>query len=280
MCFFRKQQGFIALQKSGQCSRNLQRLGAFFLLYFGQQLVVKFVFFIRETVTNALFETLYALHVDILCGRHLHRLDGLTNGLFDSAQQTLLARRYKQDGVTGRAGSAGTANAMDVGLNIRRDIVIDDMADAPDVQSTCHHIGRDKNIELAFFQALYDPLAHILRNVTIECCTGMAARFKFFGKLHGRGLGAHEHKHGVEVFSFQYACQRIQFVKTAHRPITLSDGFGGGSLLCNLDDGWIVKMLFGDLTDLFRHGRREQCDLTGIRRLFQYPLNIVDKAHA
>ena len=68
-------------------------------------------------------------------------------------------------------------------------------------------------------------------------------------------------------------------MNTAYLPVTLVDGVNSRGLSCNTDLLRTVQVTTGHLTDLFRHRRREECNLTRLRHLLQNPIYVVDETH-
>ena len=100
-----------------------------------------------QGVADTLFEIGNALVVDHFGRGQLQWLDLLPCRLFDGAQHAPFAGRDKQDGLALAAGTAGTADAMDIGLGVIGDIVIDHVADAFHIQATCRDIGCNQDIQ-------------------------------------------------------------------------------------------------------------------------------------
>ena len=74
--------------------------------------------------------------VDVMRSRHVHRLNRLTRGVLDGTQHAAFARSDKQDGITGTTRTTGTADTVHIGFGIVRNVVVDDVSDALNVQTT------------------------------------------------------------------------------------------------------------------------------------------------
>ena len=101
----------------------------------------------RQGVGDALLEIGDALVVDHFRGRQLQRLDLLAGRVFDRRQHAPLAGRDKQDRLTFAAGAAGAADAVDIGLGVVGDVVIDHVADPLHVQPARRDIGRYQDVQ-------------------------------------------------------------------------------------------------------------------------------------
>ena len=136
-------------------------------------------------------------------GRQLHLLDALLGDALDDAQHVPLARAHEQDRVAAAAGAAGAADAMDVGLGVVRNVVVDDVRDALDVEAARGDVGRDQDVDLAVLEPRDGLLALALLHVAVQRGRGEAARLEALRELDGLDLGAHEHQHGVELLGFE-----------------------------------------------------------------------------
>src|ERR1700754_2849943 len=92
---------------------------------------------------DPLMESRDSTLIEILVRRNLHRFDCLASGPFDSLQQVTFARMDEQNGFAAATGAARAADAMDVGLVVEWQVVVDHMADALHVQTTRRDIRRD-----------------------------------------------------------------------------------------------------------------------------------------
>ena len=72
----------------------------------------------------------------------------------------------KTDGMTASAGPRGAADAMNVILGILRQVVVDHMAHAGDMQTTGSDVGRDQYLPAPFLEGFEQLLALFLRHVT------------------------------------------------------------------------------------------------------------------
>src|SRR5690606_27316261 len=127
-------------------------------------------------------------------------------------------------------GAAGTADAVHVGFRVVRDVVVDDVGDARDVQTAGGDVGGDDQIERAALELFDYAFAQLLGHVTVQRTNGVAACFEAGGQLFGGDLGAHEDDAGVHVLDFEDAGQRVKLVRHAALAELLRDGRhrGGG----------------------------------------------------
>ena len=228
---------------------------------------------------NALLEARDALVVHVLDRRQVHGLDRLAGVALDDAQHVALARCHEQDRITVTAGAAGAPDTMGVGLGVIRDVVVDDVRDALDVDAAGGDIGGHHDVELPVLEARNRAFALCLRNITVQFRGIETAGAELLSKLRGLELGAHEHQHGIEAFRLEHPRQRVQLVQAADQPVALADERRRRGLLPNRDFHRIAHVLLRDAPDGIGHGGREQRDLTPRGGLRQDPLDVIDETH-
>ena len=145
-----------------------------------------------DGLTDLVGELGQALVVHGVNARQVHVLNGLAGGLFDGTQQVLFARGHEEDRVARAACTAGAADAVDVGLGVVRDIEVDHVGHSLNVKATGRDVGGDQDVDLAIAKVLDGALALLLRDVTVDGCSGEAAGLELVGQVLGCHLGAHE----------------------------------------------------------------------------------------
>ena len=93
---------------------------------------------------------------------------------------------------TGLAGTAGAADAVQVGLLVVRALVVDDVGDAGDVDAAGRDVGRDEDVDLAAAERAQRLLAGALAEVAVDRRGGEAALGEVGGDPVGGALGAGE----------------------------------------------------------------------------------------
>ena len=169
---------------------------------------------------------------------------------------------------------------MGIAFRIVRHVVVDDVADALDVQAAGGHVGGDEDVDLAVFQLLDRALALRLLDVAIDGGGREAACLQLAGQLFRAQLGAGEDDHAVKRFRFQDARQRVELVHARHQPVALADVVGRACLGGDRHFGRVHQVGGGDALDDGRHGGREQRRLMAFRGFLQDAFDVVDKAHA
>ena len=218
--------------------------------------------------------------VDGLNRRQFQHADRLAGRAFYGLEQVLFTRGDEQDRFAAAAGTARAADTVGIAFRIVRHVIVDDVADALDVQAAGGHVGSHEDVDLAVFQLLDRALALRLLDVAIDGGSREAACLQFAGQLFRTQLGARKDDHAVKRFRFQDAGQSVELVHARHQPVTLANVVGRARLGGDRHFGWIDQVGGGDALDDGRHGGREQRRLMAIRRFFQDAFDIVDKAHA
>ena len=272
-------QGPIFLHQKREGGRDVGRIELLIRRKFTDDLAEEPQVVRRQRVDNLLFELRDAFAGDGLTGRRLHRLDGLVRGPLYTAQHAHFPRRNKQNRITGSSRAARTTDTVDVSLNVVGHVVVDDMADARHVQAARGNVSRDHDVQLLVLQLLNCAFPLLLIHIAVQCRTWVAAGFQFFRQLYGCRFRSHKNQRGVDLFHFENAGQCIKLMQARYLPVALTNRGNRARLAANLEFFRIVKMAARYGADLIWHRRREQRDLTLLRRVLKNPFHIIDKAH-
>ena len=137
------------------------------------------------------------------------------------------ARRDEQQRRAGSAGTTGAADAMHVGLGVVRDVVVQHVRDALDVEPAGGDVGGDEDVELSVLEGGDGALAHRLRDVAVDGHRRKPSGAQLFGDLFGGLLGADEHDHRLERLDLEQSGQRIHLAWAGHLDVALRDVLGG-----------------------------------------------------
>ncbi len=219
-----QQQRRIALHEPRQRRGDLDRRHVVLCLVLLDQLLERTELARRASVSPMrCLNFAMRLSLTVFDARQLHFGDRLARGALDRLQHALFARRHEQDRLAAAAGAAGAADAVHVGFGVVRNVVVQHVADALDVEPARGDVGRDQDVELAVLQLLDRALALRLHDVAVDRRRGKTARLQLLGKFLGRLLGAREHQHRVERLGFEDARQRVELVQAADPPVALAD---------------------------------------------------------
>ena len=217
--------------------------------------------------------------VDLVDTRQLDLIGVGLGRTLDVLQQTTLTRGDEEDRPTGAAGAAGTADTVHVGLGVPRDVVVEDVGDAVDVEATGGDVGRHQDVQSAVLELVDGAFTLVLRDVTVDGRSLEATGPQLVGELLGVALGPHEDDHRVELGDLEDAGQRVELVAVRHHQVVLRDVVTGP--LLGLDGVFlgVVEVLLRQTTDRRGHGRGEERDLAGVRSVGEDALDILLEAH-
>jgi hypothetical protein len=113
-------------------------------------------------------------------------MDFHSNDTFDALPELAFHWAHQRDSDSALSGAAGTADTVNVVFLYRRELEVDDVGQAWDVQTACCDIGCDQQAHTAIPELLEGCFALILGSLTVDC----GARDAIFLKLLCETLGA------------------------------------------------------------------------------------------
>src|SRR5689334_6671059 len=123
----------------------------------------------------------------------IHR-DLLADGLFDIPEERALFRIAERDRDAVIAGTSSAADAMHVALRLVRQIEIDYVRDAVDVDAAGGNVGRHENTNLTVPEVVQRLLAGILGLVAMDGIRPHSRPAELIGNFVGAVLGAGEYQ--------------------------------------------------------------------------------------
>src|SRR3954447_13756964 len=120
--------------------------------------------------------------------------------LLDVAQERPLLGVAERDRDAGGAGASRAADAVHVALRNIRQVVIDDVADAVDVDAAGGDVGRDQRAHLAGAEISQCPFALALRLVAVDGGGTEPDLFKSAHDFVGAVLGAGKDQYAIDRF--------------------------------------------------------------------------------
>src|SRR5580693_3719190 len=196
----------------------------------------------------------------VLVGRRRDDSDALVGELLDAAQLAALAAVAERQGDARGAGARGAADAMDVALGVGRQLVVDDVGHAVDIDAARGEIGGDQYAGLAAAEIVERLLAGVLRLVAVNRLGGDTTIFQRFGDAVGAALGAGEDDDPLERHIGQQVAEQRALGGGVHEVDALVDLVDGAALALrrDLDSLGILQDLRRELGDVARHGGGEQ----------------------
>ena len=201
-------------------------------------------------------------------------LDKLLAYLFlDGAYLVLLTSVHNRDAGAFLAGTASTARAVGVVLDIVGQSVVDDMRQVVDVQSAGSHVGSHQQLRQVTAELLHGQVALLLREVAVQGLGIIAVLDELVGYLLRLNLRAAEDNGkdtGIEVDN---ALQCQVFVLGIHHVIHMVDILGTLVAAAHHNLLVVVQVVEGYLLDFLAHGGREEQGVTVFGHMLE---NLVD----
>ncbi len=232
-----------------------------------------------ERLADRVVEAGEAGDVHILDRGQLHLRERLAGRLLDRGEQPALARSDETDRGAAAARPSGAADAVDVGLRVDRDVVVDDVADALHVEAAGGDIRRHEDVELARPELLDCAFPLDLGDVAADRHGGVAARPQLLGERLRLVLGADEDDHSLEVLHLEDARERVDLLRIRHHQVPLARVRRSRGLVLDRDLFGVVQVLLGDPADLCGHRGREERDLFIVRGVGEDRLDVFGEAH-
>ena len=105
----------------------------------------------------------------------------------DGVQLSHFTGRYERDGRACLAGAARTADTMDIAAGVKGQVVVENVRDIVNIQTTGGHVGGDENVDFAAAEGRHDAGALSLLHVAVEAVDIVASggqkdvqRIRFF----------------------------------------------------------------------------------------------------
>ncbi len=204
--------------------------------------------------------------------------DLLVGHALDNLQHATLTRGDQQQRTTFTTGTAGTADAMYVGLRIVGHVHVEYVGDARHVETTGGDVGGDDDVQAAILERFDNALTLVLGDIAVQRSGLVALGFQRGGQIQRGLLGAHEGNQGVEILDFQQAQHSLDLLIGMDHQVCLldtSDGLGLGS---DLDVLRLTQMLFGNRANGVRQRSGEQNSLTALWHRFEDHFEVVHEA--
>ncbi len=146
---------------------------------------------------------------------------------------------------------------MDITLRLNRQIDVEDMGDAVDIDAAGGDIGGDQQFDAAALQIAKGALTGILRFVAMDDGGLEAILLQVFGHTIGAMLGTGEEQRALHRLGAQDMRQQRTLVVLGDVIELLLDAFGGRGNRRHFDALGIGQQAIGQIADLARHGGRE-----------------------
>ena len=206
--------------------------------------------------------------------------DLLTRQSFDVAQQAAFFTIAERDCNAFGAGARGAADAMDVSLGHVRQVEVDDVANAVDVDTAGGDVGGDQDAGAARAEGVQGVDALALAFVAVDGRADNSCTIEGANDLVGSVLGAGEDQDAVHVL---VVAQQFDQQGTLGAVVDVDDALGnffhGGGLRGDADADRVLQQIAGKGANFLRHGGREEQVLTLARQIRDQLADVVDEAH-
>jgi hypothetical protein len=207
-----------------------------------------------------------------------HRRDGSPDQPFDRTQVLHFVAIAERNGRAFRARAGGAADAMHVRFRFVRQIVINDVRDAVDVDPAACDVGCDQHGNLVGREIVERALPRVLSLVAMDCFGPHAARVEVSHDAIGAVLGAREHEHLLPVASGDQMGQELALAARVDGVSHLRDQIRRRVARRRLNDGGRIHERAGQRLNLVRGGGGEQQVLPLRRQQAQDASDVADEA--
>src|SRR5437879_7149392 len=186
---------------------------------------------------------------------------------------------HKRERVAHILGAAGPADAMDVIFWVLRHIIVNDVADAGDVETARRDVGRDHHFVFATLETLerFDALA--LCAIRMENGHRMIAFFELMGNAVRAVFRSAKNQGAIEIGAFEQRHEQIEFLFRGDGIDGMRDRFRRGTAHPNFNQLGIAQHPGRESLDLGRKRCRKEQRLSIGRDFFDNPAPVGQKSH-
>ena len=191
-----------------------------------------------------------------------------------------LISRDEREGVAFfvRRQAAGAAHAVNVVVTVLRDVVVDDVRDAADVDPSADDVGGDQHADFATAERLHHFVAVRLRQVAVQDRDVRQLPSESCVQPVGSPFRAQEDQHLQRSLIEQQLGQRLHLPVFIDGQVILLDGFDGDAVRGAVYFLWRPHVAIGQPLDRFRQRGGEQHRLAVGRAATQDLFNVGTEA--
>ena len=206
--------------------------------------------------------------------------DSVLDAALNAAQQVVLARVDEGDGLAALARAARAPDAVNVALRIVRDVVVEDVCDALDVEAARCDVRRAEDLELCLAEALEDERALDLREVAVQLIDEVTARRERHRDHVCALLRVAEDHREVRLLLIDDLAELVDLRLLARVDDDLVDGIERHVLRLDLEILRRRHVACRKCLDAVRHRRGKQHELAVRGRRLEQRLDIFDETEA
>lgn len=198
---------------------------------------------------------------------------------FDGFQVLFVNLGDECDGVAFFPCSSGSADAVDVAFGVAGNVVVDDVGDVVNVQSSGRDVGGDEDAVPSAVEVFDDAVASCLAESGVDAAASVASLVEDVAESFGPVFGVDENHDFAVLCFFEDFEQLAEFLFSVNADDFLSDVFDGYFVGLQQQVFWVVHVFLRDVDNFFRHGCGEEKGLPLFGHDVQDFGHVVDEAH-
>ena len=207
---------------------------------------------------------------------------GAPDGPLDVLEQPVLPRLDQRDRDPLAPRATGPTDPVDVAVRRGRYVVVDDVADVPDVETSGRDIGGHQDVEGAVPEARHDPVALLLGQAAVERRRVPAATAERLGQVVDLATSPGEHEGRGPILEVQDPPQRGELVGAPDHVRDLADPrllSRDRPLPLQVKARGVAEVRLREPCDRPGDGCREQGCLAGLGQRRQDAVEVVRETH-
>ena len=149
--------------------------------------------------------------------------DGLADQPFDVAEDLAVVRADQADGLALGAGAGRTSDAVDVGLRLVGQVVVDDVGHIVHIDAAGGDVGGYEHLDFPGAEGFKRALAGTLALVAVERGGGETVSVELLGKTVRAVLHAREDNHAETLGRVEHPLEQGELVLLVHKEDALAD---------------------------------------------------------
>ena len=209
----------------------------------------------------------------------LHLGHRLLHQVLDVVEVVLLIGSDEGDGEALLAGTARTADTVDVVLRVHGHVEVDDVVNVGDVDAAGENVGGNEDAHAAVLEVLKGAAALALAAVAVDGLGAEALTVQALGQDLGARLGAGEDDDAVGALLVEHVLEKVGLLVLARGDHELLDGLGSGALVGDLDELRVLDLAADGAHDGVVDGGGEEQGLTLVGDAVDDLLHVRPEAH-
>jgi hypothetical protein len=209
----------------------------------------------------------------------LGRFNSLTDLPFDGPQFPAFGRTAEGQRDPFGTGTTGPADAVNVGLGLHRQVVVNNVGYAIDIDATGSHVGGNQHVDQLATECIQGPLPSGLRLIAVNRRGPEAMSHQLLGQLIGCMLGLGEDQCSHNLLATQNVSQQSLLAGFLDEQDTLFDALDAGDLGSHVHLNRFAEQIFRKLDNFRRHGGRKEQGLTFFGEFTDNSLQVRQEAH-